>query len=98
MSRPASGNGLAPEALAELRHDLRTPLNHVIGYTEMLLEDAADPALASRRAPLQQTLTAARHALERINATLGTVSGAGAGEVARLFEDLREPRERIIQA
>ncbi len=98
MSRPASGNGLAPEALAELRHNLRTPLNHVIGYTEMLLEDAADPAPASRRAPLEQTLTAARHALERINATLGTVSGAGAGEVARLFEDLREPRDRIIQA
>ncbi len=27
--------------LSQLRHGLRTPLNHVIGYTEMLLEDAA---------------------------------------------------------
>jgi CheY-like chemotaxis protein len=87
-----------PEALAELRHDLRTPLNHVIGYAEMLLEDAADEALAERRGPLQQTLTAARQALELINATLGTARAAGAGEVSRLYDDLREPRDRIVQA
>ncbi|QTA90571.1 SpoIIE family protein phosphatase [Desulfonema magnum] len=30
------------EILAKLRHDLRTPLNAVIGYSEMLLEDAED--------------------------------------------------------
>ena len=29
---------------APLRHSLRTPLNHVIGYTEMLLEDVAGEA------------------------------------------------------
>jgi adenylate cyclase len=29
-----------PTAAAHLRHQLRTPLNHIIGYTEMLLEDA----------------------------------------------------------
>ena len=89
---------MTPEALAELRHDLRTPLNHVIGYTEMLLEDAADEALADRRAPLQQTLDAARQALELINATLGTARAAGADEIARLYEDLRRPRDRIVQA
>jgi len=89
---------VTPEALAELRHDLRTPLNHVIGYTEMLLEDAADEALADRRAPLQQTLDAARQALELINATLGTARAAGADEIARLYEDLRRPRDRIVQA
>ncbi len=89
---------MIPEALAELRHDLRTPLNHVIGYAEMLLEDAADEALAERREPLQQTLTAARQALALINATLGTARAAGAGEVARLYDDLREPRDRIVQA
>ena len=27
------------EFIAELRHHLRTPLNHIIGYSEMLLED-----------------------------------------------------------
>ena len=26
--------------LTESRHDLRTPLNHIIGYCEILIEDA----------------------------------------------------------
>ena len=28
--------------LAHMRHQLRTPINAMIGYSEMLLEDAAD--------------------------------------------------------
>ena len=28
------------ETLTQLRHALRTPLNQIIGYSEMLLEDA----------------------------------------------------------
>jgi len=34
--------GVDEEALKRLRHDLRTPLNQIIGYTEMLLETAAE--------------------------------------------------------
>jgi len=98
VSASESGAALTPEALAELRHDLRTPLNHVIGYSEMLLEDAADPALAARRARLEETLGAAREALDLINATLGAARGAGAGEVARLYDALRGPRGRIVAA
>jgi len=81
---------LTREALAELRHDLRTPLNHVIGYTEMLLEDSADPRL-------EETLAAAREALGLINATLG-VAGAGTSDVANLYDALRGPRGRIVAA
>ncbi len=33
--------GIDEEALKRLRHDLRTPLNQIIGYTEMLIETAA---------------------------------------------------------
>jgi signal transduction histidine kinase len=29
-------------ALAHLRHEVRTPLNHIIGYSEMLQEEAQD--------------------------------------------------------
>ena len=31
--------------LASIRHELRTPINAILGYSEMLLEDAAIPDL-----------------------------------------------------
>ena len=37
----------AEEVLAEFRHHLRTPLNHIIGYCEMLLEE--DLSLEAQR-------------------------------------------------
>jgi CheY-like chemotaxis protein len=98
VSQTLSGNVLPPEALAELRHDLRTPLNHVIGYAEMLLEDATGADAADTRTQLEATLTAAREALGLINATLGTAKGAGREDVDRLYEALRPPRGRILDA
>src|SRR5215469_5422009 len=35
------------ELTSALRHDLRTPLNHVIGYGEMLLEALAEDDVAN---------------------------------------------------
>jgi signal transduction histidine kinase len=32
------------EELATIRHDLRTPVNHILGYSEMLIEDAEESA------------------------------------------------------
>src|SRR4051794_6279659 len=54
--RPAPGAGLAltPETLRETRHTLRTPLNHIIGYSEMLLESADDLGLDELVPDLQQ--------------------------------------------
>ncbi|HEV2800474.1 MAG TPA: adenylate/guanylate cyclase domain-containing protein [Pyrinomonadaceae bacterium] len=50
-----------------VRHELRTPINAVIGYSEMLIEDAADaPEHAEFVADLQKTQTAARQLLELI--------------------------------
>src|SRR5262249_39106604 len=33
--------------LAHMRHELRTPINAILGYSEMLLEDAADRGQAA---------------------------------------------------
>jgi CheY-like chemotaxis protein len=90
---------LSRDALAELRHELRTPVNHIVGYAEMLLEDAADPVFAARRAGLEIALAGARDALALINATLAPArSDVGEDEVLHLYESLREPRDRISAA
>jgi len=53
--------------LAMVSHELRTPLTTIIGYSEMLLEQAADDKLPQYSADLTQILTAAQHLLALIN-------------------------------
>ena len=85
-----------PEAVAELRHEMRTPLNLIIGYCEMLLEDATDP---SQKTALENTLRAGRDVLDRINATIPPTRGEiTEGEFAGLRDALREPQGRILEA
>ncbi len=50
---------------AHVRHELRTPINAVIGYSEMLVEDAA-PGQAELVADLHKILAAGRRLLELI--------------------------------
>jgi PAS domain S-box-containing protein len=52
--------------LANMSHELRTPLNAIIGYSEMLVEDAADTAPAMLR-DLGKIGDAGRHLLQLIN-------------------------------
>ena len=33
---------MTAEEVRELKHELRTPINHIIGYSELLLESAVD--------------------------------------------------------
>ena len=99
MSAPDGGAPpLSPEAVSELRHELRTPVNHIVGYTEMLLEDAADGDQVEKVA-LEQTLVAARDVLTLIN---GTLSSGGVSvrrdAVAALYTSLAEPQQRIVRA
>ncbi len=68
------------EKMSQLRHSLRTPLNHIIGYSEILLEDASDPESAIA---LERILCLARSACEVISQ-----GGPDARETPE--EDLRE--------
>jgi signal transduction histidine kinase len=53
--------------LAMVSHELRTPLTTIIGYSEMLLEQAAADNLPQYSDDLKQVHTAGQHLLELIN-------------------------------
>jgi CheY-like chemotaxis protein/tRNA A-37 threonylcarbamoyl transferase component Bud32 len=89
----------APLGVGELRHELRTPVNHIVGYAEMLLEDAADAEYAACRTALEETLSGARQVLLLINAALPpTRTEVTSEELARLYGAVRVPQERILGA
>jgi len=86
--------------LAHLRHELRTPVNAILGYSEMLLEDQPP---ASVRPDLEKIQAAGRALLALINeildparfrATDAGVDLEAAG--ARIRHDLRTPVNAIL--
>ncbi len=82
-------------SLSELRHELRTPVNHIIGYAEMLLEDVEDQP--EPREALEAMLDAARDVLSLINDTLTpTRDSITAEELDDLVRSLGAPQARII--
>ena len=96
--------GRTPQALwAHLRHELRTPLNAIIGYSEMLLGDAADLGLADYVSDLNQILSAGHQLLEIIDDLLdpnqvasGDVVFNLASLVANLHYKVRIPINDVI--
>jgi class 3 adenylate cyclase len=82
--------------LAHARHELRTPLGHIIGYSEMLLEEAEDAGRQGLNAPLQALTEDARQVLARLNALLAPPqSGAPAPDLGALLKQLVEPAQAI---
>ncbi len=85
-----------PQSASHLRHELRTPINHIIGYSELLLEEAEDSALKPYSCDLQKIHTAGKTLLEMINTlfdagkvTPGYASPGAppAGDPARLHDE-----------
>ena len=74
---PTDGSADLAEFRRTLRHDLRTPINAIKGYGEMLREDAADGSAESFVADLDKLLKEATLLLDRIDG-LVTYSGGDA--------------------
>src|SRR5262249_41086606 len=53
--------------LTQLRHELRTPLNAIVGYSELLLEDAADAGAEALHADFAALREAGTQLLEATN-------------------------------
>ena len=76
----------APPSSATMRHDLRTPITSIVGYGELIAEEARDRGDTRLFPPLADTLDAAGRLLRELDklvAFSGTVGAAAAGVVDR---------------
>ena len=66
--RLASGNrAVPPHLLSKLRHDMRTPIHQILGYAEMVEEDAIATGQTGCAADLGKIQDAARRLLEMVD-------------------------------
>lgn len=99
MSAAPPRHTLTGNAMADLRHELRTPVNHIVGYAEMLLEDLTDDAPVTHRETLEGVLAAAREVLDLIGQALPTTrTKISPSEIGELYAALGDPQTRIVQA
>jgi DNA-binding response OmpR family regulator len=95
---------------AEMRHPLRTPLNHIIGYSEMLLEEAGERALEDFAADLKKIHAAGKRlqaliddlldppAHERAEDLPGTTTASTASLLRGDTPDHNSPAERRAES
>jgi signal transduction histidine kinase len=84
-SAAEAANQAKSSFLANMSHELRTPLNAIIGYSEMLVEDAADAGNEDLVPDLDRIRTAGKHLLGLINNVLD-LSKIEAGKMALFIE------------
>ena len=65
-----AANAAKSAFVASMSHELRTPLNAIIGYSEMLLEDAADSGRETDVGDLEKITKAGKHLLGLIDDVL----------------------------
>jgi len=87
---PARGAAVACEAesfRSSVRHDLRTPLNHILGYCEMLQEEAADQGWDDLLPELDRVAASGRELLGLLDQLLAFVDPGGAHAAAQSSND-----------
>src|SRR5215470_4515470 len=83
--------------LAKIRHDLRTPINHIIGFSEMLLEEAPGQVPESFVRDLQKIRSGGDRLLVLINEHLREeMFPAEKPDLHQLCHELRTPVNHII--
>jgi len=89
-SEADSANQAKSRFLANMSHELRTPLNAIIGYSEMLIEEAAELEHGEIVTDLDKIRTAGKHLLGLINDILD-FSKIEAGKMEMLVEKVDLP-------
>src|ERR1700686_1085599 len=84
--------------LAHLRHELRTPVNHILGYSELLIEDASQRHLEAFIPVFQKIQSGGHKLLESIQATLAEKAGSAQEvDLEALNENLRKTVEEVLE-
>ncbi len=73
---PADPGANPAPTLSFIRHELMTPLNQIIGYSEMLKEDAQDQGLEEMVADLDKVHQAARELVKMVQTYLASLPAA----------------------
>ncbi|MCH7622438.1 MAG: response regulator [Chloroflexi bacterium] len=96
--RPETDPRLADRGfLANLRHEYRTPINHIIGYTEMLQEESEEQDFQDLAPDLGRIHAAGQQLLALVNASLDVAKVETVGiDLSGLREELRTPLNAII--
>jgi signal transduction histidine kinase len=89
-TRAIEANNAKSEFLAVMSHELRTPLTAIIGYGEIVLEDASAGFLDEVPGRVQNIVSAGLHLLEMINGILD-LAKVEAGKTELAFEDFSLP-------
>ncbi|MGE4182049.1 MAG: adenylate/guanylate cyclase domain-containing protein, partial [Limisphaerales bacterium] len=85
------------DALARLRHDLRTPASHIQGYAEVLQEEAAELGLRSWIPDLRRIEASGRRLVELIRQELAVDRiSAGRVDLRQLHAELRTPLNHAL--
>src|SRR5436305_7220703 len=96
---PAGGrrNSKRKRPLAKVRHDLRTPINHIIGFSEILLEEAPPELPENFVQDLQKIRAGGMRLLELLNQHLSTEAfPSSKPDQRQLCHELRTPVNHII--
>lgn len=92
-ARADAANQAKSSFLANMSHELRTPMNAIIGYSEMMIEEAADDdstTIAGFVPDLEKVLAAGQHLLALINDVLD-ISKIESGKMTVYNEDTDLP-------
>jgi CheY-like chemotaxis protein/signal transduction histidine kinase len=100
-TQPADPHRETRAAVARLRHDLRTPMNAILGYGSVLAIEAEELGIAPLMPDVQRMQSAAKKLLEQIDHLLPSGPEAADVEVSsirtRLHEALVGPATELVQ-
>lgn len=86
------------ESLAHLKHELKTPVNHILGYAELLIEEAEERRLEAFVPAFQQIQKGGGQLLASIEAGLREGTSVQGPDLQTFKENLRGTVAEVLEA